>query len=284
MIRYAQVRAPLPGRGSVTLLLICVVGLLALWALGLGPGGLLPDGPGLRVAGRFFSAALSPALSHEGPVPVGAPAFLPRLAGAILRTLAFAAAAMSLALPVGLLLGCLASDALGDRGSSGFIRAAALLRHPVRVLIALLRSIHEFLWAVVLLAAMGLHPLAGVVALAIPFSGVLAKVFSEMIDEAPRRSAHALQSAGARPLAAFLWGQLPRAAPDMAAYAFYRFECAVRSSVVLGFFGYPTLGFYLARSFENLHFHEVWTFLYAMGALVLALELWSTHLRRRLVG
>jgi phosphonate transport system permease protein len=70
----------------------------------------------------------------------------------------------------------------------------------------------------------------------------------------------------------------------MAAYAFYRFECAVRSSAVLGFFGFETLGYGLELSFENLHFREVWTHLYALIALVLVLETWSASLRRRFVA
>jgi phosphonate transport system permease protein len=69
----------------------------------------------------------------------------------------------------------------------------------------------------------------------------------------------------------------------MSAYSFYRFECAVRSSAVLGFFGYPTIGYYLRLSAENLHYREVWTYLYALIALVLIVELWSSRLRERIV-
>ena len=78
-------------------------------------------------------------------------------------------------------------------------------------------------------------------------------------------------------------GLLPRASADMAAYAFYRFECAIRSSAILGFFGYETLGYYMRASFQNLHYREVWTYLYAMLALVLVLEAWSAAMRRRFV-
>jgi phosphonate transport system permease protein len=152
------------------------------------------------------------------------------------------------------------------------------------VLIALMRSVHELLWAILFLAAFGLNTASAVLAIAIPYAGTLAKVFSEMLDEAPRGSAFALRSAGAGPTQVFLAGTLPRALPDMAAYAFYRFECAVRSSAVLGFFGYETLGYYLSASFENLHFREVWTYLYALSAMVLLLEGWSALLRRRFVA
>jgi phosphonate transport system permease protein len=93
-----------------------------------------------------------------------------------------------------------------------------------------------------------------------------------------------LRGAGASPLQVFAFGLVPRAAPDLAAYSFYRFECAVRSAAVLGFFGFPTLGYAIAQAFENLHYREVWTYLYALLALVLLIETWSGALRRRFVA
>ena len=153
-----------------------------------------------------------------------------------------------------------------------------------RLLIGGMRSVHELLWAVLFLAALGLNTFGAVVAIAIPYGGTLAKIFSEMLEEAPRDSAHALRGLGAGPLQVFLFGQLPRALPDMAAYAFYRFECSVRSAAVLGFFGFPTLGYSIAQAFENLHFAEVWTYLYLLMGLVVAIEVWSGALRRRFVA
>jgi phosphonate transport system permease protein len=153
-----------------------------------------------------------------------------------------------------------------------------------RVLIVVMRSVHELLWAVLFLAAFGLNTAGAVAAIAIPYAGTLAKIFSEMVEEAPRDAAHALRDAGAGPLTVFCFGLVPRALPDLGAYAFYRFECAVRSAAVLGFFGFPTLGYAIAQSFENLHYGEVWTYLYALVLLVVAIELWSGALRRRFVA
>ena len=147
-----------------------------------------------------------------------------------------------------------------------------------------MRSVHELLWAVLFLAAFGLNTFGAVIAIAIPYAGTLAKIFSEMIDEAPRDSGLALRRLGASRLVEFWFGLVPRALPDMSAYAFYRFECAIRSSAVLGFFGFPTLGYGIAQSFENLHYGEVWTYLYALMALVVAVELWSGALRERFVA
>ena len=147
-----------------------------------------------------------------------------------------------------------------------------------------MRSVHELLWAVIFLAAFGLTPLSAVIALSIPYGGTLAKVFSEMLEETPREGLRALRGAGATTLQALIFGLVPRAIPDMSAYTLYRFECALRSAAVLGFFGYETLGLYIRSSFENLHYGEVWTYLYVLLAMILALEAWSFGLRRRFVA
>ncbi len=269
-------------------------GLVAALALDLDPRDLVPGKGGLAIAGEFFSRALSPALAYEAEtVPAGAPPLLVKVVAALRTTVVFAAAAVSLSIVAGLGLGFLAStawwagDPVGGRtaGSRRLRRAGSgLVYGGTRTVITLMRSVHELLWAVLFLAAFGLSNLAAVIAIAIPFSGTLAKVFSELIDEAPRDAAHALRAAGASPLQVFLFGLLPRALPDMSAYAFYRFECALRSSAVLGFFGFPTLGYYIAASFENLHYGEVWTYLYALFALVILVEWWSGALRRSFVA
>ena len=79
----------------------------------------------------------------------------------------------------------------------------------------------------------------------------------------------------------FFFGLLPSAMPQLTAYTFYRFECALRSSAVLGFFGFPTLGFFIAASFENLYLGEVWTYLYTLIILVTAADIWSAAMRKR---
>ena len=116
----------------------------------------------------------------------------------------------------------------------------------------------------------------------IPFSGTFAKIFSEMIDESPRDAAEALGAAGASPIKVYLFGLVPRALPDILAYILYRFECALRASAVIGFFGIATLGFYIANAFEDLRYSLVWTYLYALIIMVVIFDLWSGSARRRI--
>ena len=251
----------------------------SVWWLSGVPGELATTEGGLRVARALLARAVSPALSYESAVPPGTEPLLWKAVIAARATILFAAAAMSLALLGGAVLGFLASSAWWTDERRARIGPAVYA--ATRVLIAALRSVHELLWAVLLLAAFGVSQLSAVLAIAIPYSAILAKVFSELVDEAPRDAARAIRESGASSLQAFFFGLLPRALPDIAAYAFYRFECAVRSSAVLGFFGFPTLGYYVAASFENLHYGEVWTYLYVLFAVVAALDWWSGALRRR---
>ncbi|MFO1011095.1 MAG: ABC transporter permease subunit [Planctomycetota bacterium] len=285
--------APPASRRRWVLAGIVVAAVLAALALDAHLSGLLPQKGGLELVQRFFARALSPAFTHEGEVPDDAPPLLVSALVAMRRTVVFAVAAMSLALVGGIVLGFLGSTAWwSDERARGrgpaaraFYRAfAPAIWGAARVVIVAMRSVHELLWAVLFLAALGLNNVAAVVAIAIPYAGTLAKVFSEMLDEAPRDAALALRGAGATNLQVFALGLLPRALPDMCAYAFYRLECAVRSAAILGFFGFPTLGYSISASFENLHYGEVWTYLYALCALVLGVEAWSGALRRRFVA
>ena len=286
-----RVRRPFPvsARGWV------LVGLLAAaawswWALGLGLGDFVPHDGGLVTAKRFFAAAFSPALSHEGSDVVGRAGIFAEALGAIGKTILIAAAAMSIAIPTGLVFGLAATSAWvrpdGVRRTGAWAFAARLLLRGLwvvaRVWIAFVRSIHELFWAFLFLATIGLSETAAVLALAIPYSGVLGKIYSEMVDEAPREAAGALRAAGANHVQTFLFGLLPQALPDMIAYTVYRLECAIRSSAVLGFFGVATIGYYIHQSFQSGFYREVWTYLFLLIIVIVIFDAWSGAVRRRL--
>ena len=261
------------------------IGAAAFLAYGIGDatlGDLWPRASGWKTLFGFLGGALRPALHYESAVPAGTDALLIKVVSAARQTLVFALASMALALLAAIPLALLASWSFwGRRGRRlGPIRSAVVV--GVRTFLVLLRSVHELVWAVLLLSAFGLHQATAVLAIALPYAGGLAKVFAEMLDEAPHRASEALEGSGATRTQSFLFGLVPRAVPDMSAYAFYRFECAVRTSAVLGFFGLPTLGYHLKLAFENAHFRETWTYLYALLVMVLTLEAWSGWLRRRL--
>jgi phosphonate transport system permease protein len=242
--------------------------------------------------GRFFGAALSPALADQSPnLPEGATPFLGRVWADLLRTLRYALVAMSLAVPAGMVLGFLASRAWWPGGmdcgrGSVWSRVARAglraVRWACRLGITLMRSVHELIWAMLFLSAIGDAPVTACVALALPFAGTLGKVFSELIDEQGQSARLALTGSGATPLQAFFGALLPQAGPDFLTYIFYRFECALRSSAVLGFIGVETIGLGIRRSFENLYFREVWTQLFVLVAVIVVVDRLGARLRVRM--
>ena len=273
--------------GARRTLLLCILafGALAWWRLGLKTSELEPTPGGREIAAEFLRAALRPALEYESP-PVGEVApLLVRVARGALDTLRYAGAAVALSVVCGFVLGFFGSSAWWSGAARGGLVRRALapaLYVVARLVMTLSRSIHELIWALLLLAAFGLTPMAAVVAIAIPYSGTLAKVFSEMTDEAPRDTLLALRAAGATPLKAWLLGLVPRALPDLFSYILYRFECGMRSATVLSFMGFSTIGLYLQQAFDNGDYREAWTCLYAMLALVLFFDWWSAAIRRRM--
>ena len=285
--------SPIDTRTGILLGLV-FAGVFAFAFLGVDPSDLIPTSGGLATAAKFLSRAVSPALESEARfVPEGSPSLLVIALQATWTTLLTGAAAMSLSLVLGLLLGFAASSAWwsdagvdGDAGLLGGLRrsVAPTICYASRLLIILMRSVHELIWAVLFLAAIGLNNLAAVIAIAIPYAGTLAKIFSELVDEAPREGAHALRGVGGSGLQTYFFALLPSALPDVVAYAFYRFECVLRSSAILGFFGFPTLGLYIRQSFNATNYGEVWTFLYALFALVILADAWSGAVRRRVLG
>jgi len=286
-------KRPFPlGARSLVLLFILLAGLLAANHLGLNLASLSPAPDARGLIADVFGSAVTPAVTYESTdLPADIDPLLVRVGGAVLRTLAYAVGAMSLALIVGLVLGFFSSTAWWandpvsattpmQKGLRRTVRPA--IYSIARVIIAIMRSTHELLWAILFMAAMGLTPLAAIIALTIPHAGILAKIFAEMVDEAPRDSAHHLRNIGANALQAYFFGLVPRARNDLVAYTFYRFECMVRGSAVLGFFGIETIGRYVRDAFDNRHYHEMWTYIYALLIVVVLLDLWSGLIRRRM--
>ncbi|MDF1656722.1 MAG: ABC transporter permease subunit [Verrucomicrobiales bacterium] len=273
------------GRRRWVVLGIGLLFLVCAWSLGLTPAGLIPpDATRWERTGEFFKAALNPAFDYEDPnVPDDAdPIWLKGLKGVFL-TLKFAFGAMSLAIPAALVMGFFGSSSWWPSPCGRALKGGLqTVYFSCRFLMSLLRSIHELIWALLILSAFGMSPLAGMVALALPFSGTLGKVFSELIDEEARDAASALKAIGHRPVQTFLVGTLPAALPNLITYSFYRFECALRSSAVLGFVGIETIGLYIELSHEEFYYREVWTYFYLLLALIVVVDFWGAGIRKRL--
>jgi len=135
-------------------------------------------------------------------------------------------------------------------------------------------------WALLFVRALSLGPAAGVLALAITYGGMLAKVYAEILESADARPARALLAAGSGRVAALCFGLLPLAAQELASYTVYRWECAVRASVVMGFVGAGGLGQLMDQSLKMLAGGEVSSIALVFLALVMLADAISAVLRR----
>jgi phosphonate transport system permease protein len=211
---------------------------------------------------KFIGEFLSPDLSAS---------FLAKTAWAALQTLAVSA--------VGTLLAVLAGAVLALPASGRFGTA---LRQLARLMLNVLRSVPELVWATLMVLAAGLGPFAGVLALALHTSGVFGRLFAEALENAPRGPERALRDAGSGTVAAFAYGMLPLALPQWVAYALYRWEMNIRMAAVLGFVGAGGLGQMLYYHLSLFQQAQAATVLLAMFALVIAVDALSAHVRRGL--
>ena len=155
---------------------------------------------------------------------------------------------------------------------AGFVLALAYRHWWVRSFCAFIRAIHELFWALIFIQVFGLSPLTGLLAIALPYAGSLAKVYGELFEEMPPQSRANLLNR--KSLSTFFYTTMPLAWPALSHYTRYRFECALRSTVVLGFVGLPTLGFYLETALSEGLYREAAALLYVLLLLIVSQRWW----------
>ncbi|HWI83700.1 ABC transporter permease [Ramlibacter sp.] len=209
--------------------------------------------------------------------------FLALVARETWRTVAIATAGLALALVLALPLTLLSVRSLSISGLAGRMAPLpAALRLAVRGLLVVLRSVPELVWALVFVRVVGLGATAGVLAIALTYGGMLGKVYAEILESGEAHPTETLLRNGAGRLQAFFYGSLPQNAGELTSYTVYRWECAVRSSAVLGFVGAGGLGQQLDSSMKMFNGGEVSTMLLVFVLLVAATDRLSAWLRRAL--
>ena len=197
------------------------------------------------------------------------PAFVRKTLMAALETLSMSALGTLLAVGAGL---ALALPAAGRFGS--------VARGAVRLVLNVLRSIPELVWASMLLIAAGLGPFAGCLALAAHTSGVLGRLFADALENAEPLPEMSLRTNGAGAMAAFLYATLPQTLPQMLSYTLYRWENNIRAAAVLGVVGAGGLGQMLKYHLSLFQMPSAATVIVAMLLLVALVDALSFALRR----
>ena len=235
---------------------------------------LLLEPDALTPALRFLADFVPPKLDGD---------FLAMVARETWRTVAIATAGLTLALLLAVPLALLSARVLSISALTGRMALLpAVVRQLVRWLLIVLRSVPELIWALVFVRVVGLGPTAGVLAIALTFGGMLGKVYAEILDSGETHGTTSLLRNGSGRLQAFLYALLPQNAAELTSYTVYRWECAIRSSAVLGFVGAGGLGQQMDASMKMFNGSEVATMLLVFMALVWLADKISAWLRRGL--
>ncbi|QKG20315.1 phosphonate ABC transporter, permease protein PhnE [Actinomadura verrucosospora] len=214
---------------------------------------------------RFVSEAFPPDLSWDPVVKDGLHACLVTLWIGLLGT--------TLSIPFTIVL-C----ALGSRAVNG----NAAVYQAARGVMSFLRAVPDVVFALIFVTAVGLGPFAGVLALICNNTGVMGKLWSEAMEEVDDGPAQALRIAGAGRAQLVAHAVLPACVPQLVGLVLYRLDVNVRASLVLGLVGAGGIGFLINQSIQEFRFDQMLTYILMVLVLVVAVDLLSSLVRRRL--
>ena len=157
------------------------------------------------------------------------------------------------------------------------------VHQPVRRVLDTCRAINEMVFALLFVVAVGLGPFAGVLALWVHTTGVLAKLFSEAVEAIDPQPVEGIRATGAHPLHEIVYGVLPQVMPLWVSYALYRFECNVRSASVVGMVGAGGIGMVLWDVVRGFQYAQTAAVLIMLAVSVTLIDLLSARLRKHMV-
>ncbi len=228
---------------------------------------------------QFLASFIPPKTSLE---------FLWDLAKAAWITIAIATCGMVMALILAVPLALIITNhfSVSSLGKTRMGYLPFWLRQCLRWLLVILRSVPELVFALLLVRIIGLGPTAGVIAIMLAYTGMLAKVYAEILESSDRKYSKALLKNGTGRLQTFLYSALPQCGHELVSYTLYRWECAIRSASVMGMVGAGGLGQYLDSSIKMMAGgemstgNEVSTILLVFVVLVACADYVSSWLRK----
>ena len=261
-----------PRRLGVALLVAVLLWPMLVWTE-FRPWELL-DARSLKFTAKFLADFVPPRHDAE---------FLELLLVETWRTVAIATAGLTLAFLIAVPLALISTSRLSISSLTGRMAAwPYAVRQAARWAAIVLRSIPELVWALVFVRVVGLGPTSGVIAIAIAYGGMLGKVYAEILESGDPHATHALLRNGAGRFQTFFYGTVPQCSTELVSYTVYRWECAIRSSVVLGFVGAGGLGQQLDNASKMFAGAEVSSILLIFMLLVGLADRLSAWLRKEL--
>lgn len=168
---------------------------------------------------------------------------------------------------------------LGARNTTPHI----VVFHVTRMFLNSLRAINELVFALIFVSAVGLGPFAGVLAIALHATGMLAKFCAEEVEGVDRGQIEAQMATGASRLQVILFGVIPQVVPSFIGYAIYRLDVSIRSATVLGLVGAGGLGFSLIQTMKLFKYHQTATCILVIFLLVLVSDWICERLRSKVI-
>ena len=154
---------------------------------------------------------------------------------------------------------------------------------PVRRLMDLFRSINELVFAMLFVVAVGLGPFAGVLALWVHTTGILAKLFAEAVEAIDPHPVEGVRATGARGIEEIVYGVIPQVMPLWVSYSLYRFESNVRSASVIGLVGAGGIGQVLWEIIRAFQFQQTCAIMLVIVVAVTLIDAASQQLRRAFI-
>jgi phosphonate transport system permease protein len=157
------------------------------------------------------------------------------------------------------------------------------IHQPLRRVMDAFRSINEMVFAMLFVVAVGLGPFAGVLALWISTTGVLAKLFAEAVEAIDPGPVEGVRATGASALQEVIFGVIPQVMPLWISYALYRFESNVRSATVVGMVGAGGIGVILWENIRAFQFTQTCSVLLVIILVVSVIDIFSQRLRKQFI-
>ncbi len=184
---------------------------------------------------------------------------------------------------LGTFVAALVAVPLGFLGAGNVI-TNTLAHFSIRRVFDGFRGVDQLIWALAYVRAVGLGPLAGVLAIASADIAVLSKLYAEAIENAEKRQAEGIAAVGGNALLRTRFGLLPQVLPVMLAQALYFFESNTRSAAILGVVGAGGIGLQIAERIRVRHWDEVAFIIILMIVTVAVIDQISARIRARLIG
>ena len=156
--------------------------------------------------------------------------------------------------------------------------------HLVKRFLEFLRGVPEIIFAILFVWALGVGPLAGIIAITIHTTGALGKLFSEVHENADLKTCEAIRSHGGNWVSEMRYGIIPKVLPNIISYALLRFEINIRASTVIGFVGAGGIGqeLYLVINFN--YYEEVSAIILLIILTVITIDVSSGRIRQKIIG